>query len=184
MAWPEWMMGKWPSKGVGTRWAHPAVCRPPQADVDVSHLLSILAAGLRMGTLRISTFSGNATPGKTKVSFEQWYHEVQCVKDHYPEAVVWESIIRLLKGAEVDMARYMGATASINHILQKLSVIFWLGGILWSNPATVPQEGDSHGGTTAPQGLPLSWGVQTHLWFCPIPVQCPWYLLFATNDGY
>ena len=52
------------------------------------------------------------------------YHDVQCIKDHYPEAVVSESIIRSLKGAVVDMARYVGTTASIDHILWNLSVIF------------------------------------------------------------
>ena len=36
--------------------------------------------------------------GKTEVSFEQWYHEVQCVKDHYVEPMVWDSIVRSLKG--------------------------------------------------------------------------------------
>ena len=54
--------------------------------------------------------------------FKQWYHE--CVKDHYPESVVRESIIHFLEGAAVDMARYMGPTASIAHIPQKLTVIF------------------------------------------------------------
>ena len=58
------------------------------------------------------------------MSFEQWYHEVQCLKDHYPEAVVWESIIQSLKGAVADRARYMGSTTSIAHILCKLLVIF------------------------------------------------------------
>ena len=96
----------------------------PWADTDVSHLLSTLAAGLRMGTPRINTFSGDATPGKTKVSFKQWYHEIQCVKYHYLQSVVQESIIRLLKGSAADMARYVGLTASIDHILWKLSVIF------------------------------------------------------------
>ena len=90
---------------------------PPQADADVGHLLSMLAARLRKGTPGINIISGDATPGKTKVSFEQWYHEVQCIKDHYPEAVVWESIIRPLKVAAVDMARYMGPTASVYQIL-------------------------------------------------------------------
>ena len=84
----------------------------------------MLTAGLRIGTPRINTFSGDATPGKTKVSFEQWYYEVQYAMEHYPEAVAWESIIRSLKGAAVDMARYMGLTASIAHILHKLLVIF------------------------------------------------------------
>ena len=60
----------------------------PQANADVNHLLSMLMASLMMDTPRINTFSGDATPGKTKVSFEQWYHKVHCVKDHYPEAVV------------------------------------------------------------------------------------------------
>ena len=84
----------------------------------------MLTAGLRLDTPRINTFSGDATPGKTEVFFEQWYHEVQCVKDHYPEAMVWESIIWLLKGAAADMAKYMGPTASMAHILWKLFIIF------------------------------------------------------------
>ena len=63
-------------------------------------------------------------PDKTEVSFEQWNHEVQCVKDHYLELVVWESIVRSFKGAVAGMARYMGPTASVSNILQKLTVIF------------------------------------------------------------
>ena len=58
--------------------------------------------------------------GKTEVSFKQWYHEVQCVKDHYLESVVWESIVRSLKGLVADLAQYMGPTTSMAHILQKL----------------------------------------------------------------
>ena len=77
-----------------------------------------------MGTPHINTFSGDANPGKTKVSFKQCYHEVQCIKDPYPEAVVQVIIIQLLKGAAVDMAWYMGSTASVNPIMQKLLVIF------------------------------------------------------------
>ena len=84
----------------------------------------MLTARLNLGTPRINTFSSDATPVKTKVSFKHWYHEVQCVKDHYPESVVWESIIRSLKGEAADMVQYMGPTTSVAHILQKLSVIF------------------------------------------------------------
>ena len=84
----------------------------------------MLVPGLRMGTPRINTFSGGATLGKTKVSFKQWYQEVQSFKDHYLEAVVQESNIWSLKGPAEDMARYIGPTTSIAHILQKLSVIF------------------------------------------------------------
>ena len=58
-------------------------------------------------------------PGKTEVSFKQWDHEVQCIKDHYPELVVWESIVRSHKGAVIDMAQYMGPTASVSDILWK-----------------------------------------------------------------
>ena len=68
--------------------------------------------GLHLNTPQINTFSGNAMPSKTEVSFKQWYYEVQCVKDHYPESVVRESIIHSLKGAVADMARYMGPSAS------------------------------------------------------------------------
>ena len=49
---------------------------------------------------------------------------VQCIKDHYPESVVWKSIVQSLKGAAADMARYMGPTATMALILQKLIVIF------------------------------------------------------------
>ena len=63
-------------------------------------------------------------PGKAEVLFEQWNHEVQCVKDYYPELGVQESIIQSLKGAVADMAWYMGSTASVSEILQKLTVIF------------------------------------------------------------
>ena len=59
-----------------------------------------------------------------EVSFEQWYHEVQCVKDHYLETVIRESIIHSLKGAVADITRYMGPTTSMVHILQK-PTYFW-----------------------------------------------------------
>ena len=52
------------------------------------------------------------------------YHEEQYVKDHYLESVVWESIVRSLRGAVMDMAWYMGPTASVAYMLQKLTVIF------------------------------------------------------------
>ena len=38
--------------------------------------------------------------------------------------MVRESIIHPLKGVAVDMARYMGPTTSMAHILQKLTIIF------------------------------------------------------------
>ena len=63
-------------------------------------------------------------PGKMELSFEQWYHEVQCIKDHYPESVVRESIVHYLKGVVVDMARYMVPTTSMAHILQKTDHYF------------------------------------------------------------
>ena len=90
----------------------------------MGQLITTLTSGLCLGTPKISTFSSDITPGKTEVSFEQWNHKVHCIKDHYPESVVWESIIRSLKGATADMAWYMGPTASISDILEKLSVIF------------------------------------------------------------
>ena len=47
-----------------------------QSIADVGCLISTLATGLQLSTPHINTFSGNATPGKTEVSLEQWYHEV------------------------------------------------------------------------------------------------------------
>ena len=102
----------------------PLPVSPAPAGPDMSQLISALTSGLRIGTPKISTFSGDGAPGKTEVSYEQWSHEVQCIKDHYPESVVRESIMRSLKGAVADMAHYMGPTASVSDILEKLSVIF------------------------------------------------------------
>ena len=90
----------------------------------MGQLITTLTLSLHLGTPKISTFSGNVAPGKTEVSYEQWSHEVQCIKDHYPELVVRESIMRSLKGAAADMAHYMGPTAGVSKILEKLSVIF------------------------------------------------------------
>ena len=90
----------------------------------MGQLIIALTLGLHLGTPKINTFSGDITPDKTEVSFEQWNHEVQCIKDHYPELVVQESIMKSLKGAVADMAQYMGSTASVSNILDKLSVIF------------------------------------------------------------
>ena len=90
----------------------------------MGQLITTLTSGLHIGTQKISIFSGNVAPGKTEVSYEQWSHEVQCIKDHYPESVVRESIMRSLKGAAADMACYMGPTVSVSEILEKLSVIF------------------------------------------------------------
>ena len=64
----------------------------------MGQLITTLTLGLHIGIPKISTFSGDMAPGMTEVSYEQWSHEVQCIKDHYPELVVRESIMRSLKG--------------------------------------------------------------------------------------
>ena len=97
---------------------------PAPAGPDMGQSITALTLSLHIGTPKISTFSGDVAPGKTEVSYEQWSHEVQCIKDHYPELVVRESIIRSLKGAAADMAHYMGPTAGVSKILEKLLVIF------------------------------------------------------------
>ena len=97
---------------------------PALAGTDMGQLITVLTMGLQIGTPKISTFSGNAAPSQTEVSYDQWSHEVQCIKDHYPESVVRESIMWSLKGATADMAHYMGPTAGVSEILEKLSIIF------------------------------------------------------------
>ena len=97
---------------------------PALAGPDMGALITALTSGLQIGTPKISTFSGNMAPGKTKVSYEQQSHKGQCIKDHYPELVVRGSIMQSLGGAAADMARYMGPTADVSEILEKLSVIF------------------------------------------------------------
>ena len=90
----------------------------------MGQLITALTLGLQIGTPKISTFSGNVAPNKTEVSYKEWSHEMQSIKDHYPESVVRESIMQSLKGAVADMACYMGPTASVSEILEKLLVIF------------------------------------------------------------
>ena len=97
---------------------------PALAGSDMGQLITTLTSGLCIGTPKINTFSGDISPGKTEVSYEQWNHKVQCIKDHYPESVVWKSIMRSLKGAVADMVQYMGPTAGVSDILEKLLVIF------------------------------------------------------------
>ena len=80
-----------------------------------------------MGTPCINAFSSDATPEKTELSFEQWYHEVPCIKDHYPEEVVQESIIQSLKGAVADMTRYVGPTTTVDHIVHTVSHLWHCG---------------------------------------------------------
>ena len=63
-------------------------------------------------------------PGKTEVSFKQWYHKVQCIKDYYLELVVWESIIRSLKRGSSGYCPVHGPYPSMTHIMQRLAVIF------------------------------------------------------------
>ena len=58
------------------------------------------------------------------MSFEQWYHEVQCVKDHYHELFIRGSIIHLLKGAAADIAHYVGPISSVYHIVKRLPATF------------------------------------------------------------
>ena len=135
---PVWLDGGWVPPG-----PPPQPLRPAPANLDVGHLINTLASGLPLGDPRINTFSGKAMPGKTEVSFEQWYHKVQCVKDHYLELVVWESIVQSLKGASVDMAWYMGPTASVTESLQKLMVVFGMVAsfdVLMQNFYTVTQS--------------------------------------------
>ena len=97
---------------------------PALVGPDMGQLITALTSGLQIGTPKIGAFSGDMAASKTKVSYEQWSHEVQCIKDHYPELVVRESIMWSLRGAAADMACYMGPTASVSEILEKLSVIF------------------------------------------------------------
>ena len=78
--------GGWAPQGPPTQ---PSI--PAQPNPDVGCLINTLASGLHLGTLTINTLSCKAMPGMTEVLFKQWNHEVQCVKDHYSESVVWES---------------------------------------------------------------------------------------------
>ena len=78
---PAWSMREWAPKGGGDGKLLSPSSGPPVLH-GLMEMLATFSAHLQLGTPRINTFSGDATPGKTEVSFDQWYHEVQCVKDH------------------------------------------------------------------------------------------------------
>ena len=182
----------WPDRGWAPQGPPPQPPTPAEPNADVGHLINTLVSGLHLGKPRINTFSGKAMPGKTEVSFEQWYHEVQCMKDHYPESVVWESIMRSWKGAVADMDKYMGPTASVSDILQKWTVIFGMvasfdvlmqnfNKVTQGNHEIVPSfttrlEGTLNQiqlkwqpwGVMAPQGSSFPWGPQTYQGFYQI----------------
>ena len=141
---------------------------PALAGPDMGQLITALTSGLHIDTPKISTFSGDMAPGKTKVSYEQWSHEVQSIKDHYPESVVRESIMRSLKGAAADMAHYMGPTAGVSEILEKLSVIFGTVtsfDVLMQNFYKIMQEGNKK----VPSFMTKLEGTLNQ-----IRIRCPW----------
>ena len=115
---------KFTSWGKSSLWTTAAITMSCTGRTRYGAIITALTLGLHISTPKISTFSGNVAPGKTEVSYKQWSHEVQCIKDHYPESVVRESIMQSLKGAVADMAHYMGPTAGVSKILEKLLVIF------------------------------------------------------------
>ena len=82
-------------------------------------------------TPHINSFSGEAMPGKMEVSFEQWHHEVQCVKDHYPETVVWESIVQSLKGGSSRYGQVYGPSHQHGPYPTKINGYFWHCGMVW-----------------------------------------------------
>ena len=114
-----WMTRRSPSQAGGNRNPEDSHLNP-LALLNQKRMWDILSVPLPLGCdwvfLRINAFSGEALLGKTKVSFKQWYYEVQCAKDHYLESVVQENIGRSLKFPVVDMAQYMGPTTSVAHI--------------------------------------------------------------------
>ena len=121
----EWWLSYLPGReGMGTQRTATLTHWPPSTGRGCRMSYQYLSHCVATGYSEKNTFGGKAMVGKTEVSLEQWYQGVQCVKDHYLEPVVWESIVWLLKGAVADMAWYMGPTTSMAHILQTLTIIF------------------------------------------------------------
>ena len=122
----HWWWGSGSQKGEGMEvwWGHVIACKSPWTHYGCLLTLQHVHGQAEVGYSPYQYLQWWCHPHKTKASFEQWCHEVWCVKDHYQDMVVWKSIIQSLKGDKVDMTRYMGLTASIDHILPKLSNIF------------------------------------------------------------
>ena len=104
---------------------------PALAGPDMGQLITALTSGLQISTPKISTFSGDMAPSKTEVSYEQWSHKVQCIKDHYPESVVRESIMQSLRGAVADMVLLYGPYCWCIWNFRETFHNIWYGCIIW-----------------------------------------------------
>ena len=105
--------------------------RPKKPSHDASPVtkeVSFLQNLSQCGTLRTSvpivhTFSGD-TATKGDVSFEQWHYEVESLLGVYNDSTIKEVINRSLKGAAADTVRVLGPKASVEQILEEMSIIF------------------------------------------------------------
>ena len=96
-----WWGGHLPRReGMGTQRTATLTCWPPQPEEDVGHLISTLAARLWLGTPRINTFSG-AMPcwERQKCPLNSGTTRYNVSRTTTWNSVVWESIVRSLKGA-------------------------------------------------------------------------------------
>ena len=49
---------------------------------------------------------------------------MRSVRDHYPEKMLYEEIVRLLKGATADLLCYLGPQTPVVNILVKLNFLY------------------------------------------------------------
>ena len=73
---------------------------------------------------KVKTFSGETPIPKGEVSYEQWRHEIICVRDDYSRQNAMEGVRRSLRGQAADMVRYLGPTATVGDVVDKLDVIY------------------------------------------------------------
>ena len=73
---------------------------------------------------KVKTFSGETPTPKGEVSYEQWRHEIVCIREVYPVQTAMEGVRRSLRGQAADMVRYLGPTATVGDVVDKLDVIY------------------------------------------------------------
>ena len=77
----------------------------------------------KMHNLKLSTFSGDGSSKDN--AFDLWKFEVEClIQDKYAEEAIRHAIRQSLKGAPARMAMRLGAKATPNDILVKLSSVY------------------------------------------------------------
>ena len=73
---------------------------------------------------KLNLFSGEEVPGKHEISFNRWLFEVRTIQQSYAETLVWEAIIRSVRGWAADLVSFLGTNADVEKIISKFETVY------------------------------------------------------------